>query len=106
MKGTTKKLNCQEGGFLNFLKPLMATVLPLMKNVFTSLLKNVLVPLGLTAAASARDSVIQKKIYGYGTRLVYSNEDLNAIIKIVKSLEDAGLLIKDVTETVENKVKE
>ena len=43
MKGTTKKHNSQEGGFLNFLKRLMATALLLMKNVLTSLCKNVLV---------------------------------------------------------------
>ena len=38
------------------------------------------------------------------TTLVFSNEDLN-IMKIVKSLEESGLLIKGVIETNENKVK-
>ena len=38
--------------------------------------------------------------------LIFSNKDLNDIIKIIKYLEDFGLLIKVVTETVENEVKE
>ena len=38
--------------------------------------------------------------------LIFSNEDLHVIIKIVKSLEDAGFLIKGVTETIEKEVNE
>ena len=38
--------------------------------------------------------------------LIFSNEDLHVIIKIVKSLEDDGFLIKGVTETVEKEVNE
>ena len=37
LKGTTKKITGHEGGFLNFLKPLITTGLPLMKNVHTPL---------------------------------------------------------------------
>ena len=68
------------------------------------LAKIVLIPLGLTAAASAAGAGIHKKILGSGnvTTLVISND----IIKIVKSLEDSGLLLKGVTETVQNEVKE
>ena len=65
--------------------------------------------LGLTAAASAADAGIHKKILGSGhnnTTLIISNDEINDIIKIVKSLEDSGLLLKGVTETVQNKVKE
>ena len=52
----------QSGGFLGkFLDPLLKTGLPLIKNVITSLEKNVLIPLGLTAAASAADAGIHKK---------------------------------------------
>ena len=40
------------------------------------------------------------------TTLIISNDKINDIIKIVKSLEDSGLLIKGVTETVQNEVKE
>ena len=58
MKGTTKKINRQEGGFLNFLKPLMSVRLPLMKNVLTPLAKRVSVPLGLTATALATDAAV------------------------------------------------
>ena len=63
--------------------------------------------LGLTAAASATDADIQKKIYGSSTTAsVFSNEELNDIMKIVKSLEESGLPIKSVSKTVENEVKE
>ena len=52
----------QSGGFLGrLLGPLLKTGLPLIKNVIKPLAKSVLIPLGLTAAASAADSGIQKK---------------------------------------------
>ena len=71
------------------------------------LAKSVLTPLGLTGAASAADAGIYKKILGSGntTTLIISNDEMNDIIKIVKSLEDSGLLLKGVTETVQNEVK-
>ena len=73
-------------------------------------LKSVLIPLGLTAAASAADAGIHKKILGSGHNnnivLIISNDEINDIIKIVKSLEDSGLLLKGVTQTVQNEVKE
>ena len=48
-----------------------------------------------------------KKILGPGnTTLIISNDEMENIIKIVKSLEDSGLLLKGVTETVQNEVKE
>ena len=66
-----------------------------MKNILKPLAKSVLIPSGSTAAASATYAAIQKKIFGSSvTTLIISNEDLNDIMKIVKSLEDAGLLIK------------
>ena len=79
--------------------------------------KNVLIPLVLTAATSAADAGIHKKILGSGhnrpsssashnTTLIISNDEIGDIIKIVKSLEDSGLLLKGVTETVQNEVKE
>ena len=99
----------QSGGFLGkLLGPLLKTGLPLMTNVIIPLAKNVLIPLGLTAAASAADAGIHKKILGSGnnTTLIISNKDMDDLIKIVKSLEDSGLLLKGVTESVQNEVKE
>ena len=98
----------QSGGFLGRLfGPLLKTGLPLIKNVIKSLAKSVLIPLGLTAAASAADAGIHKKILGSGnTTLIISNDEIHDIIKIVKSLEDSGLLLKGVSETVQNEAKE
>ena len=84
----------------------MSVGLPLMKNVLTPLAKSVLVPWRLTTTASAINTAIQKKIYGSGTTvLVFSNEDLNDIMKIMKSIQISGFLIKEVSETVENEAK-
>ena len=79
----------QSGGFLGkLLGPLLKTGLPLIKNVIKPLAKRVLIPLGLTAAASAADPGIHKKILGSGnTTLIISNEEMNDIIKIVQALE-------------------
>ena len=99
----------QSGGFLGKLVgPLLKTGLPLIKNVLTPLAKSVLIPLGLTAAASAADAGIHKKIFGPGGHmtLIISNKDMDDLIKIVKSLEDSVLLLKGVTESVQNEVKE
>ena len=99
----------QSGGFLGkLLGPLLKTGLPLIKNVITPLAKSALIPLGLTAAASAADAGIHKKILGSGntTTLIISNKDTEDLIKIVKSLENSGLLLKGVTELVQNEVKE
>ena len=98
----------QSGGFLGkLLGPLLQTGLPLIKNIITPLAKSVLIPLGLTAAASAADAGIHKKILGSGnTKPIISNKDMDDLIKIVKSLEDSGLLLKGVTESVQNEVKE
>ena len=75
-----------------------------MKNVLTPLAKSVLIPLGLTAAASATDAAIQKKIYGSGaTELIISNEEMEDIMKIVKLLQESELLIKWISETKEQK---
>ena len=98
----------QSGGFLGrLLGPLLKTELPLIKNVIKPLAKSVLIPLGLTAAASAADTEIHQKILGSGnTTLTISNEEMNDIIKIVQALEDSNTLLKGVTETVKNETKE
>ena len=105
----------QSGGLLGrLLGPLLKTGLPLIKNVIKILAKSVLIPLGLTATASAADAGIHKKILGSenpssshkNTVLIRSNDEIEDIIKIVKSLEDSCLLLKGVTETVQNEVKQ
>ena len=99
----------QSGGFLSrLLGPLLKTGLPLIKNVIEPLAKSILIPLGLTAAASAADTGIHKQILGPGhnnTTTIISNDELEDIIKIVKSLVDSGLLLEGVTETVQNEAK-
>ena len=95
----------QSGGFLGrLLGPLLKAGLPLITNVIKPLAKSVLIPLGLTAAASEADEGIHKKILGSGNMatLIISNDEINDIIKIVKSLVDSGLLLTGVTETVQN----
>ena len=98
----------QSGGFLDtLLGSLLKTVLTLIGNVLKPLAKSVLIPLGVTAAASARDAAIHKKISGSGfTTLIFSNEEMNDIMIIVTYLEESGLLIKGVNETIKNEAKE
>ena len=68
--------------------------------------KNILAPLGLTAAMSAIDGSIQKKTHGSGTTiLIISNEEMNDIIKIVQALKDSAVVLKGVTKTIKNKKK-
>ena len=91
----------QSGGFLGrLLGPLLKTGLPLIKNVIKPLAKSVLIPLGLTAAASAVDARIHKKIVGSGhpldsalhtTTLTISNNEMEDVTKILTSLEGSGL---------------
>ena len=99
----------QSWGFLGrLLGPLLKTGLPFISTVIKPLAKSVLIPLGLTPATSAADAGIHKKILGSENtaRLIISNNEMEDIIKIVKYLEDSGLLLKGATETVQNEVKE
>ena len=94
-KAQIKKL-IQSGGFLGKLLSKLAG--PLMK-VAMPLAKNVLAPLGLTAAMSAIDGSIQKKIYGSGVKLIIliiEQEGMNDIMKIIEALENSGILLKGV----------
>ena len=51
--------------------------------------------------------VFKKNIYGSGTTsLVISNEEMKGIMKLVKSLQESGLLIKGISETIRNETKE
>ena len=65
-----------------------------------------MIPLGLTAAASAADAGIHKKILGSGNATLTISNEIHDIIKIIKSLEDSGLLIEGVSKTVQNELKE
>ena len=100
----------QSGGFLGKLLGKLAG--PLMK-VAMPLAKNVLAPLGLTAAMSAIDGGIKRKMLGSGatkgagtTTLIISNDEMDDILKIVKSLEDSNVLLKGVSETIQHDAKE
>ena len=101
-KTQIKKL-IQSGGFLGKLLRKLAG--PLMK-VALPLAKNVLAPLGLTAAMSAIDGGIQKKIRGSGVKLIIEQEDMKDIMKINKALENSGILLKGVSKTIKNETKE
>ena len=87
----------QSGGFLS---TLLKFGMPLLKNVIA--------PLGLTAAMSATDAGIQKKIWGKGvgnTTLVISNQELSDIFEIIKLLEEKGILVKGTTETTKSEAQ-
>ena len=76
------------------------------------LAKNILAPLGLTAAMSTIDGSIQKKIHGSGVtkvaavKLIIEQEDMKGIMKIIKALENSGILLKGVSKTIKNETKE
>ena len=96
----------QSGVFLGrHLGPLLKDELPLIKNVVKSLAQSVLLPVGLTAA-STTDVAIHKKMSRSGVAtLIFSNEEMNDIMKSVKILEKPGLLIKGVNEAIKNRSK-
>ena len=100
----------QSGEFLGrLLGPLIKTGLPLIKSVMKPLAKSVLIPLGLTAAVSAADAGIHKKILRSGpnnTILIISNDEMDDILKIVKSLKNSEVLLKGVSEAIQNEAKE
>ena len=100
--------NWQSGGFLGkFLGPFLQPGLFLIENVLKPLDESVLIPLELIAAASVTNAAIHKKMFGSGTTtLIISNEEMNDIMKIVKYLEESGLLIKGIAQTIKNEAKE
>ena len=105
LKGITRKITSQEEGFLNFLRPLITAVIPLMGNVLTPLAKNLLLQLGLLVRKLAADVAIQKKSYGSGHLseiLVKKREETWDIMKRAESLEESGILVKGIRETVKN----
>ena len=100
-KGQIKEL-IESGGFLGKLLSKLAG--PSMK-VALPLPKSVLAPLGLTAAMSAIDRSIQKKIHGSGIKLIIEEKDMKDIMKIIEALENSGILLKGVSKTIENETK-
>ena len=95
----------ESGGFLGrLLGPLLKTGLLFLGNILKPLAQSVLLPLGLTAAAAATDAAIHKKMIGSGfTTLIISNEEMNDIMEKVKSIEDSGLLIKQLVKQLKTK---
>ena len=89
------------------MEPLLKIGLPLIGNVLKSLAKGILIPLGLPSAASATEAAIHKKmLVSDTTTLIISNEEMNDIIKIIKScLFKSCLLIKCVSEKEKMKQK-
>ena len=78
-----------------------------MENILKKLTKSVLTRLGITPAASPTNVATQNKIFGsVMTTLIISCENMNDFMKIIKYLEESGLLIKGVRETIKNESKE
>ena len=103
------KIGQSEGFLGRLLGPLLKTWLTLIGNVLKPLAKSVLIPLGLTAAAvvaaSAIDAAVHKKMFELDvTTLIISNEEMSDM-KIVQTLEEYGLLRKDVSKTIKNEAK-
>ena len=93
----------QSGGFSGLLLGILAG--PLMKVAIPSA-KYLLASLGITAAASAIDARIQKKMHVFGTTTsIISNEEMNGIIKIHQALENSNILLKGVTKQLKTKQK-
>ena len=96
-KAEISKIIQSEGFLGKLLGSLLKIRLPLIKNVIKPLAKIALIPLGLTAAASAADAGKQEKILCSGTTtLTISNEGMNDIMKILQALEDSNILLKGV----------
>ena len=93
----------QSVGFLGSLLSKLAG--PLMK-VSIPLAKNVLVLLGIAAAASAINAEIQKKVHNSGTtNLITLSVEMNDIMKNVQAFEDSNILLKGFTKTIKNETK-
>ena len=93
----------KEGGNLG---KLLMSVLPKLIKPAISVGKNILAPLGLSAAMSATDAAIQKKMYGSGNKtLIISNDDMDDLIKIITALEQHDILLKGTSRTIKNETK-
>ena len=80
--------------------------MPLIEKLLQPLAERGLIQFALTSVASAADTPIHKKMFGSGrTTLIISNEEMDNIMKIVKSLEESRLLIKGVSKAIKNQAK-
>ena len=76
------------------------------RQTFRTIIKNVLISLGLTAATSETDTAIHKKMFRCSRfTLIISIEEMIAVMKIFKFLEESGLLIKSVSKKINNEAK-
>ena len=102
-KAQTNKI-IKEGGSLG---RLLMSFLPKLIKPVISIGKNILAPFGLSAAMSATDAAIQKKMHGSGnTTLIISIDDLNDLIKIITALKEHDTLLKETSKTIKNETKE
>ena len=93
----------KSGGFLHLL---LSKIAGTLMNVAFPLEKNILAPLGITAAASAIDAGIQKKVHRSGIKtLIISNEGINDIMKTFQPLKDSNILLKVIPKTIETETK-
>ena len=79
--------------------------MPLIGNVLKPLTKSVLIPLGLTAAATTDAAIHKKMLWSGGTGLIISNEEISNIMTVVKSFEESGLLKKYISQAIKNEAK-
>ena len=104
LKGATREITSEEGGFLNFLRPLVTASSPLMKSILTLFSKSFFILLGLSAEISAVVAAIQIESHGSGiTALLISNNEIEDTMKIVTSSDESGSLAKWITEAKEQK---
>ena len=97
------KKTAQSGGFS---ARLLCRFLPKLIKPAISVGKNILVPLGLSAAMSGIDRAIQKSMFGYGiTTLKIGNKEFSDMMKIIKVLKDHGVSLKGITKAAQNEVK-
>ena len=95
-----------QSGFLRrLLGPLLKTGLLLLKNVIKPLGKSVLIPVGTHKKILWSGHNRPSSSTSHNTTLIISNDEIQGIIKIVKSLEDSGLLLKSVTKTIQNDIE-
>ena len=93
----------QSGGFLG---SLLSKIAGALMKVVVPFAEKFLAPMRITAAASAIDGAIHKKIHGSGTTtLIISNEEMNDIMKIVQALGDSNALLNGFTKTIKNEAK-
>ena len=80
-----------------------------MKNALVPSAKRIFTTLRLLARMSAADAAIQKKKKNHGsgiTALLISNEEIEDLMKTIKSLEKSGFLVRGISDRIKNKAKE